>query len=223
MDNEKTGKKKLSSIFTTFVLVLLAGLLLYFSQIHWVKSFSPVTLDTFFANGQKDDFINDVTYLCNGKVYEVTHTMCGIPISTERFFICATEENSTVYIVRAGKNFYKNNFDNATGVSTEPVKLKGLVRNPSYELRQVIADYNKYFIENDMGITISTKYIDLLSQEAAIGTLIGFILIGIPIVLFTISNKKDDANKLKKYGPVAVVLLMIGLVILLHYVDFISF
>lgn len=206
------------SYFCMAIVVLALLALLVVSQSHWVYSFTPDTINSYVTNGENGHFIKDTTTLCNGTFFQMKHTVNGIPVCTEYYYLCGDSDTNTLYVVRADKNFY-NNFNPSTGENESGVKLSGLIRTPSVDLRNAIARTQGEIANSEYEIKMLTKYIDLMSMRVAIGTLIGYILIGIAITIFAVFSKRSTDSKI--VSPIAVISLVAGCFVLLHYINYI--
>ena len=75
--------------------------------------------------------------------------------------------------------------------------------------------------DGEYEINMMTKYIDLMSMRVALGVLIGYILLAVAIILFTVFGGANEQTDNKFVASVALISLMSGLVVLLHYINYI--
>lgn len=206
-------------LFTIIAIALLA--LFCIAESHWIFSFNPSTVNEYMSEGETGHFIKDTTTMCNGPYFQMKHTINGIPVCTEYYYLCGDNETNTIYVVRADKNYYRNNFNAITGVNESGVKLSGLIRTPSYELKNAMARTAGDILDGEYEINMMTKYIDLMSMRVALGTLIGYILLAVAIILFKVFGEENKPTDNKLAAPAALISLMAGLVVLLHYINYI--
>jgi len=216
--NEKKTTPKWISVFGICVLIACIIFVLVQSQKYWFYSINAASLEKYFNSGENEKFVKDTTTICNGSYYRIKHTVNGIPTCTEYYYLCGNDDAACIYVVRADKNFY-DNFDAATGISTTGVSVSGLVREPSYELRQSINQTKADIVSAGYELSMATYYIDLMSFRVALGILIGTILILCPVALFVAT--KDSPKNLPTWISASVfVMFIIGLVVVLHYMNY---
>lgn len=217
---EKPTPKWVQVLLIAIVTIALLALFCI-AESHWLFSFNPSTVEEHMSSGENGHFIKDTTTMCNGTFFQMKHTINGIPVCTEYYYLCGDNETNTIYVVRADKNFYSNNFDVATGENMSGVKLSGLIRTPSYELGNAMARTKADISDSKYEINMMTKYIDLMSMRVALGVLVGYSLLAVAIILFTVFGHNNVRTDSKIVAPVAVISLVGGCIVLLHYINYI--
>lgn len=104
------------------------------------------------------------------EVYTIEHRLIGfIPVGTERFYLCESEDRTVPLLVKASRSWYEKNFD-MYGFAKETLTVTGEVRDFEYERRgdinriddalpNAVSGHNRISASSYLCLTYKRKYI----------------------------------------------------------------
>ena len=179
--SKKSSEKSVIWGALFFIVITIAGIVMGIKGLTGDK----VSLSEAFANGlDGGEIVSGVPeYGADHYALKVKHTVRGIPVGNDYYFYIANENEDSVLVVRAPKDFGKN-FDGEFK-NTKNVRIKGKVKRMDYKVRSSLSSDSVYGGDH---------YIDLLSNRMALLFLIGGVVGVLTIILFILVNmkKKND-------------------------------
>ena len=203
-NNISEGRKKASLIF--FIILMLAAV-----------AYMLIT-------GVRD--LTDQSGICEGDIDMATkgmvleHSINGlIPTGMEYYYIGLNSEDGRVYLIRAGKHWFDDNFEEATYTAKAGhLKVSGRLKNVDYDVSREIASR---FAELDGSectfVTGSSQCYNLIYKSDAIKKIICAVLMILTAVILALAALKGDGiNTFSKFGVVGVVLMIICMVFMIY-------
>lgn len=197
---------------TYLFFIILAGIMLFFGLTGLLKEKQP--LDNGFEKGfdSRTFYSGEPACGVDGEFLDYSHSINGITVLHEHYFVITNEDMDKAILVRAGKDFYKNfneDYENIGNVEVNGL-VKGLKTKVENELSSMVMEGQR------SGIKIESQYfIDTLSTRInIIQVVIGAANIIIAICLAISSMQKRNAfdNGIRKAatipGTVSVILMI---------------
>lgn len=186
-----------------FLMILLAVIFIAF---FFVMSIMDLT--------NKDD-VHETKIDAAGQLLVVENSINGIiPTGKDYYYIGINEDEGSFYIIHAGKNWLKKNFDSEGFAKGNGVSVKGLAKSAEdYEVRHELVNRT-----NELeGLSFALQAGDVLEinyvRDSIIRIIAGALLIAIAVIAFAVSKRKDTVPSWVSKVITAVVILAMVFVI----------
>ena len=198
-NNMSEGRKKASIIFLIIFLLAAVAYLL-------VTGIKDLT-------DQGGMYEADIDMAANGMIIE--HSINGlIPTGKEYYYIGLDSEKGNIYLLRAGKHWFDDNFSEATFTANAgSLKVTGRLKRVDYEVSKELSSRLSDFDSSEYSfVTGSSQCYNLIYKPDAVKKIICAVLIILTAVIFILAAAKaDGSNVFSKFGVVGVGLLLISL------------
>ena len=216
--------KKFTSIASIIIVAAMALTYVLSGVIYIVRAFTASSIDTYMeAPEKKGKFVSTDVYYCDGPIYYMTHTVNGIPVAKQYFYVVYDYQDRAILLC-GNKNFYKK--FNDEGFSQNGVKIRGKAKKIDSDMRKDMTDIKNQIAEiYDVTAFGSDDilYIDNTGVFESLLRIISMAMIAIPIVVMILTGGnaqlKDLQGSKKAIGTVCIIIMLGGLAIAMHSVS----
>lgn len=149
---------------------------------------------------------------------KVEHTVNAlIPIGTEYYYFGYEEESNQLYIIRAGKKWLSENFNDEGEPNITGYTVKTYTKKLDYKVAKEVSDILLESIP-DANVKVNVnEYQDVMYQSVAIKKLVGvfFLLISICCIMLSKNLGEYEDRKKKVYTYITVICLLIACILII--------
>lgn len=216
--------KKAKEIIAVIICAALALTYVLTAVVYIIRAFTAPSIDEYMeASDKKSKFVQGEVYYCDGPIYYMSHTVNGIPVAKQYFYVVYDHEDRAILLCDR-KNYYKK--FNDEGFNQNGVTIRGKARKIDSDMREDMVDLKKQigemydvtgFGDDDI------LYIDNTGVFESFLRIVSMGMIVIPIIAMILfagaMQLKDLPQGKKAVGTILILIMLGGLAIAMHSVS----